>query len=100
MAGFHGYPAIASLTNRRKADDELRVAKYRYVGVMRREDELPKLGRSRVDNLRDLALGALAANTEVLVSMVRLGGGRPYKATRRTPRHRRKSGIRGAARTL
>jgi hypothetical protein len=31
------------------------------------------LGRLRVDDLRDLTLGVLAANTAVLVSMVRLG---------------------------
>jgi hypothetical protein len=31
------------------------------------------LGRFRVDEVRDLALGALAANTAVLLSLVRLG---------------------------
>lgn len=31
------------------------------------------MSRSRVDDMRDLTLGILAANTAVLVSMVRLG---------------------------
>jgi hypothetical protein len=32
-----------------------------------------QMSRSRVDDMRDLTLGILAANTAVLVSMVRLG---------------------------